>query len=289
MKIKYSDNRTVFNINEETSRGIPYVSFRMLDDLGVPHLYTSRYQNCDLKTGTGEQGLRTMAMKHENKEEVWPNAVRNLSILAEQIGTDAEHLVLTRQLHTAIVKSVDADDLGVDKERFADDAVDGLVTNVPGACLVAYGADCPSVYLVDPCHHAIGLVHAGWKGTFGRIPDVAIKMMEEKYGSRPQDMYAAIGPSICESCYEMGDEIYDRLASEWSRADADALMKRHENGKYHLDLWKANRMTLERAGIPAEHIAVTNICTCCNADTFYSYRAGRMENEQVAMLVNRIG
>lgn len=286
MNIKYSDNKIIFNINEETSRVIPYVSFRMLDEMGIPNLYTSRYSKCDNHTGADNRNLRIIVMKDEDPEEALPIVEHNIEQLAKQLGADADHIVSTRQKHTAEVRLVEETDLGLSKQIFSEEEVDGLVTNVVGACLVAYGADCPPVYLVDPQHHAIGLVHAGWKGTFARIPDVAIRMMSEKYGSRPETMYAAIGPGICESCYEMGDEIYDKLAEEWGSLDADHLMKRHENGKYHLDLRNANLLTLERAGIPPEHIAVSNICTCCNSDEFYSYRSHRMENEQAAMLVN---
>ena len=88
-------------------------------------------------------------------------------------------------------------------------------------------------------------------------------------------------------CYEMGDEIYDEFAGEWGAEAADRIFARYPSGKYHLDLREANRMTLLRSGIPEDHIAVSNVCTMCNADTLYSYRAGRLENEGAAMIVNR--
>ena len=160
-----------------------------------------------------------------------------------------------------------------------------------------FGGDCPPVYIVDPVRKAIGLVHAGWRGTLGRIPEVAIAQMVVHFGSDPSDMYAAIGPGVCRDCYEMGDEVYDAFAEEWSKKEADEILCRYPaldsdgreipGGKYHLDIFSANKMTLLRAGIPNNHISVSNVCTKCNADTFYSYRAGRLENEQAAMLVNR--
>lgn len=287
--MKYTDNRQVFTWNEETQSGIPYVSFRMLDELGYPNLYTTRYRNWDKAKGTGAKGIRIAYMKGEDVAEARSVISKNLGLLAEDMGSNLNHLVVTHQLHTANVKMIGEEDLGYWKSVEIEDGIDGLVTNVPNACLVVYGADCPSIYIVDPVKHAIGLVHAGWKGTFGKIPEAAIAMMQSAYGSNPADMYAAIGPSICEDCYEMGDEIYDMLAEQWGMEDAELLMKRHESGKYHLDLWQANRLTLERAGVPSNHIEVTNICTCCNVDDFYSYRAHKMENEQAAMLVNRGG
>ena len=110
-------------------------------------------------------------------------------------------------------------------------------------------------------------------------------------------IYAAIGPGICVDCYEMGDEIYDAFAEKWGRDDADRLLKRYPatdaegreipGGKYHLNLNLANKMTLLRAGVPEDHIAVSNVCTMCNKDIFYSYRASCMENHQAAMIINR--
>ena len=287
MKIELTDNRKVFNWHNDGNGGIPFLSFDMLDRLGVPNLYTTRFENYDSKAESGEQGIRVTFMKNDDDAEARPVILASLTALSEQLGADIEHACVTRQEHTANVKPVKANDLGLWYSPDRTEAVDGLVTDVPGACLMVYGADCPSVYIVDPVKKAIGLVHAGWKGTLAKIPKVAIDMMVQEYGCEPRDMYAAIGPSICENCYEMGDEIYDLFSEQWSNEDADELLKRHDSGKYHLDLWKANLMTLERCGIPRAQIEVTNICTCCNADDFYSYRARRMENEQVAMLVNK--
>lgn len=298
MKIKLFDNRKVFNWHEENG-SIPFFSFKMLDELGVPHAYTTRYK------ADGEKGIRVAFMKDEDPAEARPVIAGNLGALAEQLGSDLEHVCLTNQKHTANIRLITArnknsggeiDGLGYWNSVEKTEPVDGLVTDVPGACLAVYGADCPSIYIVDKTKHVVALVHAGWKGTLAKIPQVAIEMMISEFGCDPANMYAAIGPSICESCYEMGDEVYDAFAHEWSVADADSILHRHPvlgkdasqypDGKYHLDLWKANRMTLERCGVLPEHIEVTNICTCCNADELYSYRAHRMENEQVAMLVN---
>ena len=310
MKITFSDNRKVFNWHDGNG-AIPFLSFDMLDKLGVPHLYTTRYKNYHGEQGTdaiaehgtiqengfGEKGIRVAYMKGEDVTEARQVISVSMAALSEQLGSDLEHVCITNQQHTANVKLVHGADLGYWNSVERTEPIDGLVTNVPNACLAVYGADCPPVYIIDKTKHVIALVHAGWKGTLGKIPKVAVEMMVKEYGCNPADMYAAIGPSICESCYEMGDEVYDAFAERWSKDDADALLKRHpvigmdgrieSAGKYHLDLWKANRMTLERCGIPGDHIETTNICTCCNSDEFYSYRAHKMENEQVAMLCNR--
>ena len=298
MKLKYSDGRQVFNIHTD---GIPYLSFDMLDGLGVPNLFSTRYISYDEASGTGVKGLRCAVMKTETVEEASPVCRANRDILAHQLGSTLEMELVTDQKHTNYVHVADCEeDLGVATVgTFAlhRQYVDGIVTDIPDALLTVFGGDCPPVYIVDPKRRAAGLVHAGWKGTLGKIPQVAIAQMTVKFGCDPADMYAAIGPGVCVDCYEMGDEVYDAFAEKWSREDADRILRRYPakdaegneipGGKYHLDLRAANRMTLLRAGIPEDHIEVSNVCTMCNADTFYTYRGHALENEQVAMMVNR--
>ncbi len=298
MKLKYSDDSKIFNIHTD---GIPYLSFDMLDRLGVPNLFSTRYISYDETSGTGVKGLRSAVMKTETVEEASPVCRANRDILAHQLGSSLEMELVTDQKHTNYVHVAKCEeDLGVATVgTFAlhRQFVDGIVTDIPGALLTVFGGDCPPVYLIDPKRRAAGLVHAGWKGTLGKIPQVAIAQMTVKFGCDPADMYAAIGPGVCADCYEMGDEVYDAFAEKWSKEDADELLHRYPakdadgneipGGKYHLDLRAANLMTLLRAGIPENHIAVSNVCTMCNVDTFYSYRGRALENEQVAMMVNR--
>ena len=298
MKLKYSDDRKVFNIHTE---GIPCLSFDMLDSLGVPNLFTTRYISYDEASGTGAKGLRCAVMKTESVEEASPVCRANRDRLAHQLGSSLDMELVTDQKHTNYVHVATCEeDMGiatVGSFALHRQYVDGIVTDMPDALLTVFGGDCPPVFLVDPKRRAVGLVHAGWKGTLGKIPQVAIAQMTVKFGCDPADMYAAIGPGVCRDCYEMGDEVYDAFAAQWSREDADLILSRYPakdaagndipGGKYHLDLREANRMTLLRAGVPADHIAVSNVCTMCNVDTFYSYRGRALENEQVAMLVNR--
>ncbi len=303
MDINYSNSEKVFSLHTD---GIPYLSFDMLDELGVPHLFTTRYVSYDEASGSGETGLRVCLMKGDDDSEAAPHVLEVRSRLARQLGSSIEMEYITDQKHTNFVNVVREEELGPlwpGKKPLHRQYVDGMVTDVPGALLTVFGADCPSVYIADPVKKCIGLVHAGWKGTLGKIPAVAIAQMFLNFGCDPADMYAAIGPGICRDCYEMGDEVYDAFVSEWSREDADRIFSRYtvnadhpaaqedreaaRGWKYHLDLREANKMTLMRAGIPEEHIAVSNVCTKCNADTFYSYRARSMQNEQCAMMVNR--
>jgi YfiH family protein len=299
MKLRFSDENRIFSIHTD---GIPFLSFDMLDGLGVPNLFSTRYISWDDAAGRGVTGLRTAVMKTDDISEAAPVCRFNRDMLARQIGSEISMELATDQKHTNYVHVASKEDLGVAPVgplTLHRQFVDGIVTDIPGALLTAFGGDCPPVYIADPVRGAIGLVHAGWKGTLGRIPAVAVANMTVRFGCDPQDMYAAIGPGVCRDCYEMGNEIYDAFAEQWSTADADRILSRYPavdaagreipGGKYHLDLREANLLTLLRSGIPEEHIAVSNVCTKCNADMFYSYRSGHMENEQTAMMVNRFG
>ena len=297
--IRYSDDNRIFNIHTD---GIPHLSVDLLDSLGVPNLFTTRFISYDPETGTGQKGLRLAVMKDEEIAEASPVCRKNRDILAHQLGSSISMECITDQKHTNYVHTASREDLGIPTVgNFAlhRHYVDGVVTDIPDVLLTAFGGDCPPVYIADPVRKAIGLVHAGWRGTLGRIPLVAVANMVVRFGCDPSDMYAAVGPGICRDCYEMGDEVYDLFAGEWSEAEAEKIFSKYPardaqgcdipGGKYHLDLREANRMSLLKAGIPADHISVSNICTRCNSDTFYSYRSGHMENEQVAMMVNRFG
>ena len=252
MKLKYSDNRKVFNIHTD---GIPCLSFDMLDSLGVPNLFTTRYISYDRESETGVKGLRCAVMKTESVEEASPICRANRDILAHQLGSSLEMELVTDQKHTNYVHVATCEeDLGVatvGSFSLHRQYVDGIVTDIPDALLTVFGGDCPPVYIVDPKRRAAGLVHAGWKGTLGRIPQVAVAQMTVKFGCDPADMYAAIGPGVCRDCYEMGDEVYDAFAAQWSREDADLILSRYPakdadgkeipGGKYHLDLREANK------------------------------------------------
>lgn len=297
MKLQYSDQKRIFNIHIEQ---IPYLSVAMLDELGVPNLYSTRFKSYDDQTGEGKEGLRVVVMKHEDAAEAAPVVFKNRDALARQLGSSIERESITDQMHTNHIYVVTEEDLGpiLRTEKPAHRRnIDGLITNLPEVHLTAFGGDCPPIYIADPVRKAVGLVHAGWKGTLGKIPAEAIQCMSAQFGSDPDDLYAAIGPGICVDCYEMGDEVYEQFSDQWGRKTADQIFRRYPafagdgkeipGGKYHLDLREANHMTLLEAGVKEEHIAVSNVCTMCNADIFYSYRAHRMENEQAAMIVNR--
>lgn len=234
----------------------------------VTHCFTTR------KGGISRGIYASMNLSFTRGDE--EAAVReNYRRLSEIMNVPAERFVFTDQTHTTNVRKVTAEDAGCGmiKERSYSD-VDGLVTDVPGLMLSTFYADCVPLYFVDPVHRAIGLSHSGWKGTAGRMGKVTIEVMEREYGTRASDLICAIGPSICRDCYEVSGDVAEVFRKEFAGREAEILYSKG-NGKYQLDLWKANEIILMDAGVKREHIAVTNICTCCNPDVLFSHRASQ--------------
>ncbi|MFW5714683.1 MAG: peptidoglycan editing factor PgeF [Brevefilum sp.] len=146
---------------------------------------------------------------------------------------------------------------------------DGILTDKPGITLFMRFADCVPILLYDPQNQVIGIAHSGWKGTCQKIAAAAIEKMHEQYGSKATDILAAIGPSICSSCYEVGDEIY-RAFQDTFTCKTDQFFQR-KNNTWYLDLWRANQYILHDAGVTQLEIA--EICTACHHDDWYSHRA----------------
>lgn len=186
-------------------------------------------------------------------------------------------MVLTKQTHTTNVRVVTAADAGdgVVRERPYDD-IDGLITDVPGLALGIFAADCVPLLFVDPVHHAIGASHSGWRGTVARMGEVTIRAMQSTYGTVPSDLICAIGPSICRDCYEISEDVAEHFMEAFPGHASEILRDDGLNAageqKYHLDLWAANRIVLEEAGVPAAQISTTDICTNCNPELLFSHR-----------------
>ena len=190
------------------------------------------------------------------------------------MGVNVEDMVLSKQTHTTNVRVVTAEDKGkgIMQERNYTD-VDGMITNVPGICLVTSYADCVPLYFVDPVKKAIGLSHSGWRGTVGKIGKNTVQLMQENFGSKPEDLLAAVGPSVCMDCYEVSEDVIEQFKEAFEKKYWEDLFYKKENGKYQLNLWEANRLIMLEAGIKEEHISMPGICTCCNPEFLFSHRA----------------
>lgn len=231
----------------------------------------------------------------------------NFRRIGASMGVRCEDMVLSRQTHTTNVWVVTEEDRGMGmtcsmeySKRASEnpgrsasggfqleangklEGVDGLVTNIPGICLVTFYADCVPLFFVDPVKKVIGLSHSGWRGTVGKIGRVTVELMQQQYGCEPCDILAAVGPSVCRDCYEVSGDVIERFRESFAEKYWKDLFYQKENGKYQLDLWKANEIIFAEAGILPEHTAVTNVCTHCNSEILYSHRTAGNERGSLA-------
>ena len=262
----YKDDRNVFR-NVERG-GVPYLSFKALEDTGmVINGFSTRLG------GASKGRFATMNFSYSRKDDP-ADVLENFTRMADALGVERDRMVVSYQTHTTNVRRVTREDegKGVIRERDYRN-VDGLITDVPGITLVTFYADCVPLYLVDPVHYAIGLSHSGWRGTVRRMGQVTMDAMKEAFGTRPEDVTACIGPSICRDCFEVGEEVAEAFADAFDPKYRDALYRANAKpGKYQLDLWKANEIIFQEAGVPKEQIHTTNICTMCNSDYLFSHR-----------------
>jgi YfiH family protein len=249
---------------------VEYLTFPAIEDTGiVRHLFSTRVG------GVSEGMFASMNLSYTRGDE--KDAVdENFARVARILGRRAEDFVFSDQTHTTNIRRVTAKDRGkglVREKDYAD--VDGLITDEPGIVLSTFYADCVPLFFVDTVHRAIGLSHSGWKGTVNRMGERTLEAMKREFETESKDVTAAIGPSICGKCYEVDGDVAEQFAAVFEGEALTDILVKKENGKYLLDLWKANFYVLTQAGVPKEKISVTDICTCCNPDYLFSHRASK--------------
>ena len=275
--IRYKNQEHIFReVNGQT----PLLEYPLFSDTGiVRHGFSTRLGGV---SGGCYSTLNLGFSRGDRIEDVQENFRR----IASAIGVRCEDMVFSRQTHTANVRVVTEEDRGMGILRPVEyEDVDGLVTNIPGICLVTFYADCVPLFFVDPVKKAVGLSHSGWRGTVAKIGKATVELMTRQFGCDPADILAAAGPSICQECYEVSADVIGKFREKFKECYWKDLYYEKENGKYQLNLWKANEIVFMEAGILKEHVAVTNVCTHCNSDVLYSHRtAGNARGSLAAFL-----
>lgn len=255
-----------------------YITFPSLTVDGVAHAFTTRHGGAS----TGK--FSTMNMSFSRGD--FPEAVlENYKRICGILGTDYKKCVLSHQTHTTNLRIVTADDAGkgIVKDRDFSD-IDGLITDVKGLTLVTQFADCVGLLFYDPERRVIAASHAGWRGTVGKIGEKTVKKMQEHFGCDPKNIRVGIAPSIGPCCFEVDRPVYDEFM-KIDGIDISDTMTDDRNGKYHIDLWEVNRRTLIASGIDPSNISVTDLCTKCLHDDFFSHRYTQGERGNLAALI----
>ena len=266
----------MFTFHTQAPHDLHWLSSPLLD--GICHGFSTR-------TGGVSQGhLASLNLRGAIPSGDAPEAVlENYRRFCAAIGADVNAAVLSKQVHETTVRICTADDAGKGLFSDRDYTADALVTNVPSLPLTVFSADCGIILLYDPLHRAIGAVHAGWRGCAAGIVEKAVQTMAETYGSRPEELLAAIGPCIGQCCFETDRDVPDAMRAALG-ADAEPYLE-VRGPKWHVDLAGLNRQWLLRAGLTPEHIDTCGLCTACRPDLFWSHRKmGNARGAQIAMI-----
>ena len=246
---------------------------------------TGVYASMNLSFSTGDDPVRLR---------------ENYRLWCEGLGVDPADMVMVWQTHTTNVIRVGERNKGegLDRERVHD--VDGMVTNCPGVALVTSHADCVPLYFYDPVHKAIGLSHAGWRGTVGGMAAVTVRKMSEEFGTDPEDLYTRIGPCISQKYFECDRDVVDAVVAMplWTAQQGKPVPGYEQclpeeictydagEGKYHVSLSRLNRAVMLQAGVPEEHIDMADTCTYEHEELYFSHRRmGPARGGQAALLM----
>lgn len=239
---------------EKTYGNIRLLTFERLSrEAGLAHGVTTRPQNYAPHRGEG----REQAIEHRKE-------------VCRILGASYDRLTSPSQVHGADVLAVDDLDIGCgrDGRGSAVGNVDGLITDRSDVPLILMSADCPLICAYHPGRHAIGAVHASWKGTVGRAAEHLVHRMQAEFGCKPAELLTAICPSAGPCCYEVGRELLRIARTRLDNAD-DCFV--HRDGRMYFDMWRANREQLVEAGVPEANIETAGICSICD-QRFWSHR-----------------
>lgn len=254
-----------------TKNKVTYLTFDSLTKAGVKHGFSTRL-------GGISEGVYASMNLGFGRGDADKNVLENFKRIATAMDMNVSRMCLSKQTHTTNVRILTEEDAGNGIVRpIPYDDVDGLITNVKDLPLVTFYADCVPLYFYDPIHEVIALSHSGWRGTVGKIGKVTIEKMVEEFGSDPSDLLCCIAPSICKNCYEVSADVTKQFIAAFGEENSSILLstsKLHPNdkNKYMLDLWTACKLVFLEAGVLEEHIEITDYCTHCHPDLFYSHR-----------------
>ncbi len=242
-----------------TSGNLSYYVIDEFEETGlVKHCFTTR------RGGVSKNEFESMNLRL-NCGDSQENIIKNYRIICDEIGVNFHDLVFSKQTHSDTIYMAEKKHCGTGFEKPAMwDSCDGLITNQRAVPIIVFSADCVPVFLLDTENRAIGLVHSGWRGTVSRISQKAVEKMREAFGTKPENVIAAIGPSIRVCHFEVGDEV----AEEFRKEFGDGVLEKRE--KYHVNMQKAIELQLKSIG--TGRVIDSGICTYCQSGLLFSHR-----------------
>lgn len=261
--------------------GLLFYTFPHLDAVqgGLRHAFSSRLG------GVSEGGRASLNLAFLSPEEQPHSGRENLRRFARAVGFDEQRLVLSQQTHTVNIFEAQETDAGRGTTRprgYTD--IDGLITDVPNLPLMTHHADCAPLFFYSPAPRMIGLAHAGWRGTAGNMAAAMVRRLAQR-GCDPAELLAGIGPCAGPCCYQVGAEVAEHFSALYDEAGPVLWPDEAEAGKFFLDLGRANRALLIEAGLRAENIVISGLCTVCQPELFFSHRRQGLDRGTMAATV----
>ena len=216
-------------------------------------------------------------------EDCKEDVVKNYKILSENLSIDIDKIVKTYQTHSTNIKYITEEYNGnvFEKEELYKE-IDGLITDKKNLALTTVHADCTPVYFYDPVNKVIGMGHAGWRGTVGNIAGKMVRKFVLDFNSNAKDIKVVIGPSLEQKCFEVDEDV----AKIFKDSNPDYVEFMEVKGeKYHFDLWKINKYNVMKEGVKEENIEISNLCTKCNQDLFFSHRGQKGKRGLMAGII----
>lgn len=244
------------------------------DGISCPHCFTTKLGG----VSTGVMAGMNIAIKLDETEE---NVTKNFEILGDALGFAISDLVLTRQIHSDIVRTVTRKDCNGCFHRNYPEC-DALITNDPGVALTVFTADCTPLLFYDPVTGAVGAAHAGWKGTAQNIGAKTVEAMCREFGCDPANIRVAIGPNVGFCHFETDADVPEAMIAAYGEEVNEFIRPR--GSKFYLELKAINALSVKRAGV--RHIEISEDCTMCRPDRYWSHRiTGERRGSQGAIIV----
>lgn len=239
---------------------------------------------------TGVYESMNLSFRNDLRE----NVLKNYEIICGEIGVDYKNSVFSSQVHEDKIYIVKKDDAGKGLVRKSDiDGIDALITNEIDLPLITFYADCVAVFMLDPVKKVIGTAHSGWKGTLLEISAKTVLAMEENFGCEPKDILIGVAPSIGKCCFQVGEEVVEKFENNLPFSKEFICKDLDENNnvilnKFKIDLQSIIKTSLINVGVLENNIELSNICTMCNSDMFFSHRVMGTERGSLAGIISLV-
>lgn len=260
--------------------GLDLLQARGLTDDRAVHCFTTRRGG----VSTGHLSSLNLGPSRGDRPE---NVTENFRRVCAALGTDPKALVLSHQVHRDNIRVCTMADAGKGYCAVRDYDADGLVTDVPGLTLTIFGADCIPILFYDPVRRVVGACHGGWRGTAMDIAGKTVRKLRDVYGSNPADLRCAIGPGICAKCFETDADVPEAMTAALGTLCRECITPLGGE-RYQVDLKGIHGRCLEKAGVLAENIVISDDCTACRPELYWSHRkVGDRRGVQAALIALR--